>query len=193
QEGFLAPYPVNVTGGLETTSDGAGHLSILIPLDGASPTWDYGFGFLHTWVYLSPGPGEPIPPSVTETLGFGRFIAPYPRPANGSSLTVTDSEGRISEAKFIAGTSATETAGTGEMAILRALMGASVTLTDGSASTPLVWVLMRGLSFTRPAGDAEIDVDKPTGELVEAQFMVRRLPDTYNKEQESRITRLFRV
>src|SRR5690606_2952858 len=158
-----------------------------------SPAWGSGFGFLQTWVHPGPGLAERTPPPVTATLGVAWFIAPYPRPLDGSSLTVTDGAGRISEAKFIAGTSATETAGTGELSILRALMGASVTLTDGSASTPLVWVLMRGLSFTRTAGDAEIDVDKPTGELVEAQFMVRRLPDTYNKEQESRITRLFRV
>src|SRR5690606_9973190 len=34
QGDFLAPYPVNVTGWLETTSDGEGHLSILIPLVG---------------------------------------------------------------------------------------------------------------------------------------------------------------
>src|SRR5690606_11049961 len=125
QGDFLAPYPVNVTGWLETTSDGEGHLSILIPLVGTSPTWDYGYGFLHTWVYLGPGPQEPIPPSVTETAGFGRFIAPYPRPMDGSSLTVTDGEGRITEAKFFAGTSATETDGTGEVSILRALTGMS--------------------------------------------------------------------
>src|SRR5690606_6031019 len=193
QGDFLAPYPVNVTGRSETTSGGEGHLSILVPLVGASPTWVYGYGFLHTWVYLGPGPEGPIPPSVTETAGFGRFISPYPRPMDGSSLTVTDGEGRRTEAKFLASTPATEPAGTGDLSILRALMGASVTLTDGSASAPLVWVLMRGLSFTRTDGEAEIDVDKPTGELVEAQFMVRRLPDTYNKEQESRITRLFRV
>src|SRR5690606_16393543 len=192
QGGFLAPYPVNVTGWLETTSGGDGHLSVLVIMRGDMFTLTYGYGFLHTWVYLGPGPEEPIPPSVTETAGFGRFIAPYPRPRDGSSLTVTDGEGRITEAKFLSGTSATESEGTGELSILRALMGASVTLTDGSASAPLVWVLMRGLSFTRTDGDAEIDVDRPTGELVEAQFMVRRLPDTYNKEQESRITRLFR-
>src|SRR5690606_5969118 len=191
--GFEAPYPVNVTGWLETTSDGNGHLSVLVIMRGASSTWAYGYGFLHTAVYLGPGLEEPIPPSVTETVGFGRFIAPYPRPMDGSSLTVTDGEGHITKAKFLAGTSATETAGTGELSILRALTGASVTLTDGSASAPLVWVLMRGLSFARTDGDAEIDVDKPTGELVEAQFLVRRLPDTYNKERDSRITRLFRI
>lgn len=193
QGDFLAPYPVNVTGWSETTSGGDGHLSVLVIMRGDSFAWTYGYSFLHTWVYLGPGPEELIPPSVTETVGFGRFIAPYPRPMDGSSLTVTHGEGRITEAKFLAGTSATETDGTGELSILRALMGASVTLTDGSASAPLVWVLMRGLSFTRTDGDAEIDVGKPTGELVEAQFMVRRLPDTYNKEQESRITRLFRL
>jgi len=188
-----APHPVDLPGQSETTSGGDGHLSVLVIMRGASFAWTYGYGFLHTWVYLGPGLEEPIPPSVTETVGFGRFIAPYPRPMDSSSLTVTDGEGRITEAKFLAGTSATETDGTGELSILRALMGASVTLTDGSASAPLVWVLMRGVSFTRTDGDAEIDVDKPTGELVEAQYMVRRLPDTYNKEQESRITCLFRI
>lgn len=187
------PRPVDLPGQSETTSDSDGHLSVLVIMRGALSTWAYGYGFLHTRVYLGPGPEEPIPPSVTETVGFGRFIAPYPRPMDGSSLTVTDGEGRITEVKFLAGTSATETDGTGELSILRALMGASVTLTDGSASAPLVWVLMRGLSFTRTDGDGEIDVDKPTGEFVEAQYMVRRLPDTYNKEQESRITRLFRL
>src|SRR5690606_21596454 len=191
--GFEAPYPVNVTGWLETTSDGNGHLSVLVIMRGASSTWAYGYGFLHTAVYLGPGLDEPIPLSITETTGFGRFIAPYPRPMDGSSLTVTDGKGRITEVKFLSGRSVTESDGTGELSILRALMGASVTLTDGSASAPLVWVFMRGLSFTRTDGEAEIDVDKPTGELVEAQFMVRRLPDTYNKEQESRITRLFRI
>lgn len=188
-----APHPVDLPGQSETTSGGDGHLSVLVIMRGASFTWTYGYGFLHTWVYLGPGPEEPIPPSVTETVGFGRFIAPYPRPMDGSSLTATDGEGRITEAKFLAGTSIAETDGAGEVSILRVLIGMSTTLTDGSASAPLVWVLMRGLSFTRTDGDAEIDVDKPTGELVEAQFMVRRLPDTYNKEQESRITRLFRI
>lgn len=191
---FIAPRPILMDGVSRTSADGDGRLYIIVSLVGTSSTWDYGYGFLRTAVYLGPGrPVVPIPPSVTETVGFGRFIAPYPRPMNGSSLTVTDGEGRFTEAKFFAGTSATETDGMGELSILRALMGASVTLTDGSASAPLVWVLMRGLSFTRTDGDAEIDVDKPTGELVEAQFMVRRLPDTYNKEQESRITRLFRI
>src|SRR5690606_109801 len=121
-----APYLVNVLGRSETASGGDGHLSVLVIMRGASFAWTYGYSFLHTWVYLGPGPGEPIPPSVTETVGFGRFIAPYPRPMDGSSLTVTDGEGRITEAKFLAGTSATETDGTGELSILRALMGASV-------------------------------------------------------------------
>ena len=190
---FIAPRPIPMGGVSRTSTDGDGRFYIIVSLVGASSTWTYGYGFLHTWVYLGPGPEEPIPPSITETTGFGRFLAPFPCPMDGGSLTVTDSEGRITEAKFFAGTSATESDGTGEVSILRALMGMSVTLTDGSASAPLVWVLMRGLSFTRTDGDADIDVDKPTGELVEAQYMVRRLPDTYNKEQESRITRLFRL
>ena len=211
---FIAPRPIPMGGVSRTSTDGDGRLYIIVSLVGASSTWAYGYGFLHTWVYLGPGPEEPIPPSVTETVGFGRFLAPFPCPMDGSSLTVTDGKGRITEAKFLTGASVTETDGTGEVSILRALIGMSTTLTDGSASAPLVWVLMRGLSFTRTDGsasaplvwvlmrglsftrtdgDGEIDVDKPTGELVEAQYMVRRLPDTYNKEQESRITRLFRL
>src|SRR5690606_25103615 len=134
-----APRPVDLPGRSETTSGGDGHLSVLVIMRGASLTWTYGYGFLRTWVYLGPGPEEPFPPSVTVTTGDGVFGAPYPCPMDGSSLTVTDGEGRITEAKFLAGTSATETDGTGELSILRALMGASVTLTDGSASAPLVW------------------------------------------------------
>src|SRR5690606_20436179 len=103
QGGFLAPYPVNVAGWLETTSGGDVHLSVLVIMRSASFAWTRGYGFLHTWVYLGPGLEEPIWPSVTETVGFGRFIAPYPRPMDGSSLTVTDGEGRITEAKFLAG------------------------------------------------------------------------------------------
>src|SRR5690606_20138665 len=126
-----APYPVNTPGWSETTSDGSGYPSVLVNMRGTSFVGTYGHGFLYTQVYLGPGLEEPIPPSITETTGFGRFIAPYPRPMDGSSLTVTDGEGRITEAKFVAGKSTTQSDGTGEVSILRPLMGMSVTLTDG--------------------------------------------------------------
>src|SRR5690606_38065480 len=73
---FIAPLPIPMGGVSRTSTDGDGRLYIIVSLVGTSSTWDYGYGFLHTWVYLGPGPEVPIPPSIAETTGFGRFTAP---------------------------------------------------------------------------------------------------------------------
>lgn len=131
---------------------------------------------------------------VGETLTHGTGLLSTLLSLAGTSTTATDGSGRLVMPVDIAGTSTTESAGAGDMLAPYPVPmdGDWITETAGEGSI-VVLTNLRGPSLTRTAGRGTLTIEDTTGEFAEADALAHRLPDTYNKDRGSRITRLFRI
>lgn len=161
----VPPDSDELSGTSITETTGSGHLTARVGISGVSETVTDGSGPMGMRDSLS---GT----SITETTGSGRLVMPVD----------------------ISGTSTTASLGTGDMMAPypRPLDGDWITETAGEGSIVLLTNL-RGPSLTRTAGRGTLTIEDTTGEFAEAANLAHRLPDTYNKDRGSRITRLFRV
>lgn len=182
---ILAPQPVPLDGVSVVVADGGGVLRVVVYVSGTSTTMTTAQGRLTRRPHFS-GVGE------TLTLGEGRISVRLD--LSGWSTTLTVGQGRAVIPVDIEGISITETDGSGDMIAPRPvpIEGPWIALTTGSG-TLLVFANLRGPSLTRTTGRGRLHLEDTTGEFVEAEHLVKRLPDTYNKTRGSRITRLFRV